>query len=428
MDSSSFSKDRQTFPDAELLPIGGGTCLCFRVRLYGRLHFLKQLKPELRTDPRYVAALRKEFETGYRLDHPHLVRYLSATDDSFLMDYVDGETLDKFIEHHPDFFMKKENTEKIVLQLLDVVGYLHQQQIVHLDLKPSNILITRIGHDVKLIDLGFSYTDSHTDTMGYTTGYAAPEQLDGSSLPDARTDIYAIGKVLQQLPCAKRYAKVIARCTATQPEERYQSVQELQNALHPKSKWWRIIAAACLALTLLVGGFLLWSRSTTPLVESQPQDSIETTPMPNPVVEDNKEVIEKKKEVKEERETSQQTTVVAPTPTATPAATQVQPTSPAPTKKMSTTELQKKLRSIMQPIYVSTLEPLTKLPYTDNEQRYSTAAESFKSQLRTLLHPLGEELIQSGAIGDYTFYHEWSNMELDYLNSTYEKMVKNEKE
>ena len=109
MDSSSFSQKRQDFPDAELLPIGGGTCQCFRVRLYGRLHFLKKLKPELRTDPRYVAALRKEFETGYRLDHPHLVRFVSATDDSILMDYVDGETLDKFIDHHPDFFKKREN-------------------------------------------------------------------------------------------------------------------------------------------------------------------------------------------------------------------------------------------------------------------------------------------------------------------------------
>ena len=299
MDSSSFSQKRQDFPDAELLPIGGGTCQCFRVRLYGRLHFLKKLKPELRTDPRYVAALRKEFETGYRLDHPHLVRFVSATDDSILMDYVDGETLDKFIDHHPDYFKKKENADRMVMQLLDVVGYLHQNQIVHLDLKPSNILVTRIGRDVKLIDLGFSYTDSHTDTMGYTAGYAAPEQFNGSSLPDARTDIYAIGKVLQQLPCAKRYAKVIARCTATHPEDRYQTVQELQTALRPKSKWWRIIAASCLAIAVFTIAYLLWPSTATPTVESRPQDSIETTPKVTPIVEDKKEMAEENMEVKE---------------------------------------------------------------------------------------------------------------------------------
>ena len=94
MDStSSFSESLQMFPHAERLQVGGTTCECFRVKMYGKLHFLKRLKPELRTNPHYVAALQKEFETGYRLDHPHLVHYAAKTDDGVLMDYVDGETL-----------------------------------------------------------------------------------------------------------------------------------------------------------------------------------------------------------------------------------------------------------------------------------------------------------------------------------------------
>ena len=76
MDSSSFSDIQQTYPDAERLPVGGSTCDCYRVKLYGKFHFMKQLKPELRTDPRYVAAMQKEFVTGYGLEHPHLVRYI----------------------------------------------------------------------------------------------------------------------------------------------------------------------------------------------------------------------------------------------------------------------------------------------------------------------------------------------------------------
>ena len=226
--TSSFSEAQHTFPDAELLHVGGTTCECYRVKLYGKLHFLKRLKPELRTNPQYVAALQKEFELGYQLEHPHIVRYVSKTADGILMDYVDGETLDKFIEHHPDFFKKKENADRIVLQLLDAVGYLHQQQIIHLDLKPSNIIITRIDRDVKLIDLGFSYSDSYTDTTGYTAKYAAPERLEGTVIPDVRTDIYAIGKILQQLPCAKRYAKVIRRCMDVDPALRYSSVSEVE--------------------------------------------------------------------------------------------------------------------------------------------------------------------------------------------------------
>ena len=231
MDTSSFSDIQQNYPDAELLPVGGGTCDCYRVRLYGKLHFLKRLKPELRTDPRYVSALQKEFETGYRLDHPHLVRYVSKGDDYLLTEYVDGETLTQFAASHPEYFKTRKNADRFLRQLLDVVGYLHQHQIVHLDLKPENILITRIGYEVKLTDLGYCYADTYTDTMGHTDKYAAPEQLNVSSIVDARTDIYAIGKILQNLPNSHIYNKVIARCTATDPSNRYQSIEELQSAL-----------------------------------------------------------------------------------------------------------------------------------------------------------------------------------------------------
>ena len=156
MESSEFSDIQQTFPDAELLPVGGSTCDCYRVKLYGKLHFMKRLKPELRTDPRYVSALQKEFETGYPLDHPHLVRYVSKGDDYLMTEYVDGLTLGTFVEENPAYFKSVQNANHFLSQLLEVVGYLHQHQIVHLDLKPNNILITRIGHDVKLADLGYN--------------------------------------------------------------------------------------------------------------------------------------------------------------------------------------------------------------------------------------------------------------------------------
>jgi len=253
MDTSEFSDFQHSFPDAELLSVGGSTCHCYRVRLYGKLHFMKRLKPEFATNPHYVAALQKEFETGYRLEHQHLVRYVAKGSDYLLTEYVDGETLGEFMTSHPDFFKSVSKVKRLLSQLCDVVSYLHQHQIVHLDLKPSNILITRINHDIKLVDLGYCYTDIYTDTMGHTDKYAAPEQLDGSAKVDSRTDIHAIGKILQTLPCASKYKKIIRRCTAFHPANRFQSVEELANSLetHNHHYWlWLLLLLLPLAVVL----------------------------------------------------------------------------------------------------------------------------------------------------------------------------------
>lgn len=290
MDStSSFTKNQSLYSNAERLPVSGTTCECYRVKLYGKWHFLKRLKPELRTDPHYVAALEKEFQTGYQLDHPHLVRYVAKTDDGVLMDYIDGDTLKQFAAHHPDYFKKRSHSARFLSQLLSAVDYLHQHQIVHLDLKPDNILITRVGHDVKLTDLGFCYTDTYTDTMGRTDKYAAPEQLDGSGVVDERTDIYAIGKLIATLPCARAYSGVIKRCTAPHPADRYQHVGDVLKALtrNRQKRLLGIVVSVVLVLAFVVVSLLyLLSGSRTdeekaPPQQLQPRDTVATsTPQP----------------------------------------------------------------------------------------------------------------------------------------------------
>ena len=75
MDSSQFSANQPRFEAIEQMDTQGATCDTFRVKLYGKLHFLKRLKSEYAGDIRYQEALLKEFETGYRLEHPNLVRY-----------------------------------------------------------------------------------------------------------------------------------------------------------------------------------------------------------------------------------------------------------------------------------------------------------------------------------------------------------------
>ena len=260
MDTSSFSDIHHNFPDSEPLFTNGSTCDCYRVKRYGKLHFLKRLKSEFRTNPRYVAALQKEFETGYLLEHPHLVRYLSLHDDYLMTEYIDGETLGRFVDSHPDYFRNYKNALGFLSQLLDVVDYLHQHQIVHLDLKPDNILITRVGYQVKLTDLGYCYTDTHADTMGRTDKYAAPEQINGESV-DARTDIYAIGRILQTLPIPSILNKVAIRCIKPSPQDRYKSVSEMVRKLRiiNLQRRLRIVLPLCLSgVILLVGIAYYW--------------------------------------------------------------------------------------------------------------------------------------------------------------------------
>ena len=275
MDSSQFSDNQPRFEAIEQMETQGATCDTFRVKLYGKLHFLKRLKPEYAGDIRYQEALRKEFETGYRLEHPNLVRYLSLDKDSILMEYVDGETLSQRLTQNPDYFKQRKNTEKLVRQLLSVLGYLHSHQVLHLDLKPDNILLTHINDDVKLIDLGFCYTDTFADTQGHTNAFAAPEQLAGEKV-DARSDIYAFGKILELLPDHSIYNKVIARCTAEHPEDRYQSVEEILHAINHQRRYFLWVAVIVFCAALLSAGLALLThqKNESAAIEKIEADSV----------------------------------------------------------------------------------------------------------------------------------------------------------
>ena len=289
MDSSQFSDSQSRFDTIEQMETQGATCDTFRVKLYGKLHFLKRLKSEYAGDIRYQEALRKEFETGYRLEHPNLVRYISLDNDSILMEYVEGETLSQRLATNPDFFKNRKNTDKFIRQLLDVIGYLHSHQVLHLDLKPDNILITRINDDVKLIDLGCSYTDSFPDTTGHTNAYAAPEQLI-AGMVDVRTDIYAIGKILERLPDHTKYNKVIARCTAEHPSDRYQSVEEVMHDISHGKRYWPLVTVLVALLVVLAIGIAMNHEDRIPAdapTDSLSRDSdLQSDHEPAPVIHD----------------------------------------------------------------------------------------------------------------------------------------------
>ena len=260
MDYSCFSGNQQDSLK-ESLPVSGFMCEAYRVKIYGKLHFLKKLKPEHEDNILFREALRKEFEIGFRLEHPNIVRYVSFHDDEILMEYVDGEELLAFLKNHPTYFEDAEHFDKFVGQLLSALQYLHGNQVLHLDLKPENIMLTRIGCDVKVVDLGCCYSDTFVDSTGYTTQYAAPEQLAGRKV-DVRTDIYAVGKILELLPHHPTiYNKVIKRCLDKNPQNRYQTIAELQKALSVRNYNKKKIVAA-VSIVFAVSVVLLLALTT----------------------------------------------------------------------------------------------------------------------------------------------------------------------
>ena len=436
MDSStsSFSEVEQSFPDAELLEVGGTTCECYRVKLYGKLHFLKRLKPELRTHPQYAAALQKEFELGYSLEHPHLVRYTAKTPDGILMEYVDGETLSEFAEHHPDYFAKREQADRFLQQLLSVVGYLHSHQIVHLDLKPGNILITHIGHDVKLIDLGYSYADCYTDTTGHTDKYAAPEQKYGTSRVDARTDIYAIGRILQTLPCAHYYNKVIKRCTEEQMYLRYSSIDELRRAVSPRRNHRWILAVIVMVIVFLT---VLQPEQDSMAVKESPTSS-------NPEITDRATTYELPPVSPPVEPSFPSVSPVSPSqlgdPVQTPAQPSQTPAQPSQTpaqpsageakggysaQREDTMAIRRRLQQLIGPRFKKALGHYNdSIYYNVNQQRYTENWIDFEESIVPLYTQIKKAF--QGKISEHTIATEWCQTKLYYKVTQFWQMMRND--
>lgn len=222
--------------------------------------FVKRLREEFRDDMRYLNAFRKEYEIGSSLDCPYLARYVRMDDYSIVEEFIDGVTLDVFLQQSPDFFCSEANVQKMLLQLLDGVGYLHERQILHLDLKPANLMVSRMGNTLKIVDLGFAYTDTFISSPGGTRDFAAPEQMKGDADLNVTTDIYAIGRILLYInnvcKLPKRYLVIAAKCCRENPEERYQSVREIKGVLTENKKGGVVmtaVAALVLAVVLAVG-------------------------------------------------------------------------------------------------------------------------------------------------------------------------------
>ena len=194
--------------------------------------------------------LKREYELSTGLSHPGLAYVVTYEEQSpvgacIVQEYVDGETLSEWLEHNPGQKQRRRITE----ELLSVTAYLHRKGVIHNDLKPDNILISRAGGSLKLLDLGFADDDTHiAKALGGTRAYAAPELLyQGHS--DARSDVYSLGLILRKI-FPSGHGRIIRRCLQQDPAKRYASAGELLRAWKHRLLLAWIAPAAAIAITL----------------------------------------------------------------------------------------------------------------------------------------------------------------------------------
>lgn len=240
------------FTDFAELP-SKGHCRLMKAQRYGIWNVLKGLKPEYTADKQFAQMLTKEYTLMVGLNHPNIVRTYGHENvpelgECIIMEYVDGRTLADFVRENPTIAQRRQVAE----ELLDALAYCHKKQIVHQDLKPSNILITHDGDHVKIIDFGLS--DSHEWAIlkepAFTKAYAAPEQLAGEEV-DNRTDIYAFGIILRQM-FPKRYGSVIRKCLQPRREKRYSSAERILNDIRLADNRRKRMPVVAIALAILI--------------------------------------------------------------------------------------------------------------------------------------------------------------------------------
>ncbi len=175
--------------DGLRVPIGNtiGRYRFFKVRRYGKLHFLKCVADEYRGDLQTVEALRKEFELGYTLDHPGIARYLSYENGEVYEEFIDGLTIRQMMKRFDVRLLDESFLSQMCRQLLDTLAYIHRNDVLHLDIKPENVMVTNIGNHVKLIDFGCARSGAFDTTEGGTRAYMAPEQRAGQPTPRRST-------------------------------------------------------------------------------------------------------------------------------------------------------------------------------------------------------------------------------------------------
>ena len=160
---------------------------------------------QIESDPAGFDRFQREEEIGIRLNHPYILKILPVEKKSrpyIVMEYLEGQTLSELLKNvHP---LPEPDAVKIASRICTALSYMHQNGVIHRDLKPQNIMLCNDG-TIRIMDFGIARAENSrrltfvgfTPTMG-TPDYMAPEQVKGQQA-DERSDLYSLGAMLYEM-------------------------------------------------------------------------------------------------------------------------------------------------------------------------------------------------------------------------------------
>ena len=212
-----------------------GVTYLARQLLMDRTVILKTIEIGPETDEKVLRRFKREAKTGGRLTHPHIVELYDVNEQEGILyivtEYVDGMNLGKVLEERNGTPLPAKVTLSLMSQIADALAYAHENQIVHRDVRPHNILIRQGDHAGKLQGFtlaknlaraGLSVITADGESLG-TPYYMPPEQVRSAKTADERSDVYSWGATLYhclsgKLPLeARSYGEFIDKVFSEDP-------------------------------------------------------------------------------------------------------------------------------------------------------------------------------------------------------------------